>query len=138
VKVRLWDRVLLVVYAAVGLFSLALLVLPNSMARFFAWIAFGSGGPRGDVVAQDYARFVHAILAAVMIGWMVALAGIALGPLRKRERWAWSTSAGSAMAWFVPDTIYSLSQGYPRNAAFNLVFALAFGVPLFAIHRELR
>lgn len=38
----------------------------------------------------------------------------------------------SLVAWFVPDTLYSLASGFWPNAVLNSVFALVFALPLWA------
>lgn len=101
-------------------------------------LGFGpdDGGIDGEV-QRGYLRLMYGTLGAVIFGWMLTLAGIVVGPLRPRERWAWSTVASSVAAWFVVDTGLSLALGYVGHALFNLGFVLALALPLAAIRTEL-
>jgi len=71
--------------------------------------------------------------SAVLAGWTVLLFQIVRRPLRGGEQWAWPAVTGSLALWFTLDTVMSLILGYPTHAVFNLVFAVALGVPLVAL-----
>ncbi len=132
---ELWIRWLLAVCAGVGAFGLGMVLLPGPIESFFNWMVFGdTATPAGfSEGATDYSRFIYGVLGAVLAGWMALIAAIVAGPLRRRERWAWLAVAGSFAGWFVIDTTHSLVTGYPENAAFNAVFAIAFVPPLIAL-----
>ena len=103
-----------------------------------ARLAVGRGG--GAVVgaaARHYVRLVYVILGSVIIGWMLTIAALVAGPLRRREVWAWNTIVGSVGAWFILDTGLSLILGFAGHAAFNVAFAAGLAVPLVAIRQEL-
>jgi hypothetical protein len=102
----------------------------------FEWIVFGSAEspiPGGE--AARYVTFVYGVLGAVMVGWACLLWPLVRGPIRRREPWAWSAIAMSLGAWFVIDSALSIASGFGENALLNLVFAIAFAVPLLAIRR---
>jgi hypothetical protein len=42
----------------------------------------------------------------------------------------------SALAWFIPDTSYSLISGFWQNAVLNLAFAMLFALPLWMIKKK--
>lgn len=44
--------------------------------------------------------------------------------------------AASLLAWFLPDTGFSLWSGFWQNALFNLGFAVLFLVPLAATYSQ--
>ncbi len=101
----------------------------------------GFGPDDGAIVSDDarhYLRLVYAILGSVIVGWMLTIAALVVGPIRRREAWAWNTVAGGVGAWFVLDTGFSLVLGFVGHAAFNVAFAAALAAPLIAIKRELR
>jgi hypothetical protein len=82
--------------------------------------------------------FVFRVLGAVIVGWMVALAGIATVPLRRREPWAWWTVTVSMVVWFMIDTGMSIAVGQHSHAAFNIAFLLAVAVLLGDIGMQVR
>ena len=69
---------------------------------------------------------------AVMFGWGVAFLLVLFGPFRRGSVQAWRTLVISLLAWFIPDTLYSLSVGFWQNALLNMAFALLFGPALAA------
>ena len=69
-----------------------------------------------------------------MFGWGVALLFVLLGPFRRGSREGWLTLTVSLLAWFVPDTAFSLWSGFWQNAALNAIFAVLFAVPLGATY----
>ena len=101
----------------------------------------GFGPDDGDIAGDDarqYLRLVYAILGSVIVGWMITIAALVTGPLRRRERWAWWAIAAGVGAWFVLDTGLSLILGFVGHAVFNVMFILALAIPLIAIKSELR
>jgi hypothetical protein len=123
---------LLTVIVGLAVFGAALVLLPGTVTRLFAWIAYGSAervvafGP--DAVA--YVQLVHAILGAMTLGWALTLLAVVAWFWRLNPARAWLAVAAPAAAWFVLDTGYSLASGFWRNAVFNAAFALAFALPL--------
>lgn len=63
----------------------------------------------------------------------MALAAISKRLVSRGSRFGWNVVAGSLLAWFVPDTIFSLWSGFWQNAILNLAFATLFAVPLAAL-----
>lgn len=47
-----------------------------------------------------------------MVGWMVGLLALVLGPVRRGRRWGWNALAGSLGTWFVVDSTFSLVSGF--------------------------
>lgn len=123
------------VAAGAGVFGLAFVLLPGATEDLFNWMIFGSAASPESfgAEARDYIRFVYGVLGAVLAGWAVLIAAVALGPLRRGEPWAWNAVAGSVAFWFVVDTTHSLATGYPENALLNLGFAIAFAVPIWLL-----
>ncbi len=133
-----WDTWLAVGCLVAALYALSLVVYGRLPERLFDLLGFGLAS--GEVPAgapEGYVLFVYGVLGSVLLGWLLLLLAIARGPLRRRERWAWRAVVTSVGGWCVVDTTFSLAMGSPEHAAFNVVFALAFGVPLVAIRRQL-
>ena len=134
-----WDRVLLGVLAIVACYGLLLVIAGKHVADLlFDRLGFGlEAAATESSVTIDYLVLVYGVLGSVLVGWMVALAGIAVGPLRRRELWAWRTVTASMLAWFVIDTAFSLVVGFTGHALFNVVFIAAVGAPLAGMRNEL-
>lgn len=134
VRPTLWWRWLVAADLGVLLFGLGMVVAPGFTRRFFGLLllarpdAIDAFGP----AAVAYITLLHAVLGAVMIGWSVALLLVLFGPFRDGARAGWLAIAISVTAWFVPDTLFSLWSGFWQNAAFNLLFAALFALPLAA------
>ena len=135
---RFWQRWLLAASALVLVFGLLLLVAPAAGLALFGVVAYQSTTAltQLDANVQTYLRLSHAVIGTVMIGWSVTLLVLVAGPFRRGERYAWWAVAGSMAAWFVPDTLYSLTSGFVGNAVLNVGFALLFAVPLAATFRD--
>lgn len=125
--------VLAVTAYAVGLVVAGLFVGDEVFDRL------GFGPADGDIVdgrPREYVRLVFGVLGAAIVGWMVTFGAIVLGPLRRRQTWAWWAITAASIVWFVLDTALSLALGFVGHALSNIVFAVALGVPLAAIRRE--
>ncbi len=127
-----WRRYLLLVTTAVIAFGLTMVLVPGIPERLFSWMFFGESvypfGPAAaaplvadPVQAVDYVRFMTGVLGAVMVAWGVLIAAMLVGPLRRRESWAWRSLAWSLAIWCLTDTAWSVWQGYWQNGALNLV-----------------
>jgi hypothetical protein len=130
-----WWRWLLSVTVGVMLFSLGFIILPDVMQSLFNWMFFAAPQAHFDAEATHYLKFTYGVLGAVMVGWMVALLSILLRSFRRGEREAWDTITLSLLIWFVIDTTFSLSMGFPQNALFNVLFLVLFAVPLGVTYR---
>lgn len=136
---QVWDKLLLGVLGAVIAYALAL-VVAGLVVGDAVFDPLGFGPDDGNITAEtgrDYLRLIYAVLGCVIVGWMLTLAGIVLGPLRRREIWAWRTVAGAAAVWFVLDTGISLVFGFVGHALFNVAFAAALAIPLTAIRLDI-
>lgn len=129
-----WWRWLMAAAAGVAVFGLSMVLLPEWTQGFFNLLIFGAvaGNPGFGAEAVAYITFVSAVLGAVMWGWGVLMVKLLRGPFRRREPEAWWMLVISLVAWFVPDTLYSLASGFWPNAVLNSVFALVFAIPLWA------
>lgn len=131
-----WWRWLLLVTIGVFLFGLGFIFLPDVMQGLFNWMFYGVPEARFDAEATHYIKFTYGVLGAVMAGWMAALLSILLRSFRRGEREAWDTIALSMVVWFIIDTPFSLSMGFPQNAIFNVLFLVLFAVPLGATYQQ--
>lgn len=137
---RFWNNWLIITLLGTMLCSLLPLVAPASSLRLISVLALGRM-VQVDAFPADavrYIGFVNAVLGAVMLGWAVALLFIVAGPLRRCERWAWHAVALSLSAWFVPGTLFSAWSGAMLNVAVNVLFIVAFAIPLIATYRLCR
>lgn len=130
---------LLAVVVAVSVYAVALVVAGLFLGdQMFDRMGFGpDDGGIADHQQREYVRLVFGILGAVIVGWMITIGAIVIGPLRRREAWAWRAIVAAVGGWFVLDTGLSLLLGFVGHALFNVAFAVALAVPLFAISREL-
>lgn len=135
-----WDRVLLIVVAGVVTYAIGLVVVGLFLGdQVFDRLGFGpDDGDIFDRTPRRYVRLVYGIIGAVIVGWMTTIGAIVVGPLRRREAWAWWAIVMAVTAWFVFDTGISLVLGFVGHALFNVAFTLALAVPLAALRRELR
>lgn len=137
-KTGLWDRLLLIVVGVVTIYALGLVLFGLALGdQVFDRLGFGPDD--GRIVGETqrtYVQLVYGILGAVIVGWMLTVGAIVVGPLRRRERWAWRAVVSASAAWFVLDTGLSLILGFVGHGLFNVGFALALAVPLGAIRAE--
>lgn len=132
-----WSAWLRVVSAGLAVFGLALIVATGLSRRGFALLLYGDAG-RLDQFGADaiaYVSLAHAVLGSVMFGWAVVLFLIAGRAFKKAKPYAWSFISISISAWFIPDTLFSLSSGFWQNAVLNVVLAVLFIIPLAATYR---
>lgn len=123
--------VLRVVALGAGAYALLLACAPEVVDRLvFTPLGFGllSHG-RGD----GGTAFTMRVLGAVLVGWMVLVHEVVRGPLADGQMWAWRALSVCSAIWFVVDTGMSLAVGFPTHAAFNVIFGIALGVPLWAL-----
>lgn len=125
-------RLLVAATAGLMLFGLALVLMPGFTLQTFSLLVYASAahlntfGPE----ALAYISLVHAVLGSVMFGWGAVLMFLALGPVRRGSQDAWWMFVVSLLAWFIPDTAYSLLSGFWQNALLNAGFALLFASAL--------
>lgn len=130
-----WRRWLVVACLLVLMFGAALVVLSTPAQEAFESTYFA---PRSAVPlspdAVDYTAFMGAVLGSVMVGWAALLLFVLNGPFRRQEPAGWNMLAVSLLAWFVPDTAYSLFSGFWQNAVLNTVVLVLFAIPLAATY----
>lgn len=134
-RAGLWDRLLLLVVGGVTVYALGLVLFGLVLGdQVFGRLGFGLDD--GEIVGEtqrEYIQLVYGILGAVIVGWMLTIGAIVVGPLRRRESWAWWAVVTASAVWFVLDTGLSLILGFVGHALFNVGFAIALAVPLGAI-----
>lgn len=126
-----WSRVLVCTSLLVAVYAVGLVLIGPLASRLFDLLGFGmrgAGVPAG--APADHVLLVYGVLGSVLVGWMILVAGIALGPLRAGEAWAWPALAASVGVWFVLDTGFSLAVGSWQHALFNIGFVAVLGGPL--------
>ncbi len=125
-----WRRWLLLAAGLVSVYAVGLVVAGSTASRLFDLLGFGPRAVVPEGEARSYVLFTYAVLGAVLTGWMLLIMGIAAGPLRDHQPWAWPTLVVSLGTWFVLDTGISLVLGFLPHAVFNLGFAAALCLPL--------
>ena len=135
---KFWWRWLIVVTDGVVLFSLALMLLPDTMLRFFNGLFFGVNEGRSlfGTLEGDYLVFVYSVLGAVMIGWATTLFFVIMGSFKRGEREGWYALAVSLTVWFIIDSFFSVLTGFAANVAFNVLFYILYAVPLAATYKQ--
>lgn len=135
---RFWWWWLLIVTDGVILFSLALIVLPEAMLRFFNVLFFSTneGSSLFGVFEADYLIFIYSVLGAVMIGWATTMFFVLMGSFKRGEKEGWYALAVSLTVWFVVDCTVSVLNGFTPNAFFNLIFYVLYAIPLAATYKQ--
>jgi hypothetical protein len=138
-QASVWDRALLIVVAAVAAYAFVLVVAGLWLGdTVFDLLSFGPEDGNIENAQREYVQLLYGVLGAVIVGWMATIAAIVVGPLRRRESWAWRAVVISVTIWFVLDTGLSLVLGFIGHALFNVAFAIGLAVPLAAIRADLR
>lgn len=131
----LWWRWLVTAAVIVLVFGMALVLLAGPMQAVFESTYYA---PRASVPlvsdAVAYTAFMGAVMGSVMVGWAVLLLFVLYGPFRRMDTTAWNMIAASLVAWFIPDTAFSLWSGFWQNAVLNTVVLLLFAIPLTATY----
>ena len=134
---QFWWRWLIVVTFGLLLFGITMLVAPELTRHLFGFLIFSSSA-RLDALGEPavaYITLLHGVLGAVIFGWGVALLLVLVGPFRRGSKESWRIFVISLLAWFIPDSVFSLWSGFWQNAALNAVLAVLFAVPLAATYR---
>lgn len=133
---QFWYRWLVVVTVGLALFSLSFIMLPDVIQAFFNWLVASTlDVPRSaDANGLHHLRFVYGVMGAVMLGWSILLLSTLVTGFRAGVKSAWWGLTLSIVAWFVLDTGFSLSMGFPQNALFNVLFFILYAVPLIATY----
>ncbi len=132
-----WRRWLIVACLVVLVFGAALVILaaPAQQAFESTYLAPRSAVPLGPD-AVEYTAFMGAVLGSVMVGWAALLLFVLNGPFRRQETAAWNMLAVSLIAWYLPDTAYSLISGFWQNAVLNTGMLVLFVIPLAATFKR--
>ena len=85
---------------------------------------------------RAYRSWVMSIFGPTLMAWAIALIYITLKPFAAGERWAWICISTSLLAWFIPDTIYSVFQRVWINVVFNSFGFGAILLPLIATRKS--
>lgn len=131
---------LAVVTVGVIAFGLLLVIAPGLARQGFSLLVFSSADRISDFgpEAASYIELAQAVMGSVMVGWGVALLLILRGPMQRNLTEGLKIFGISLLAWFIPDTTFSIASGFWQNAILNLVFAVLFLIPLLALYRQTR
>ena len=128
--------------ATLGLwvFGLSMILTPDAIRWAFSLMLYGDGqhvASTFGTAANDYIRLLHGVLGAVMFGWGVMIAVVLRRALSQGHAESINWILLPLLAWYLPDTLFSLYTGFWQNAVLNTVFLLVFLVPLMALKRHL-
>lgn len=129
-----WINWLTAVSAGVIAFGLLLVLAPGLARQGFSLMVYAAP-TRIDTFGDEQVRYIalaHAVIGGVMVGWGVAMLYAARALLAKGRREGWHVIAISVVAWYVPDTAFSIWSGFWQNAVLNTVFLTLFAIPLWA------
>lgn len=91
--------------------------------------SFWGSAPLPEGVTS-FQNWLYGVWGATITGWGIFLSFLAYFPFRQREKWAWNCLGAGLGLWFVLDTWVSWRYGVSFNVIFNIVVALAAGLPL--------
>jgi hypothetical protein len=137
----IWYRWLHAAVLGLMLFGIAMIAAPGLIRQFFSALIYATPSAiesNFGAAANAYIVLVHGVLGAVMFGWSVAMLLALRGPFRRGEREGWLLMALPLVAWYVPDTLFSLHTGFWQNAVLNTALALLFAIPLAASRKHFR
>lgn len=139
-KLIFWWEWLIITTWGVLAFGLSMVILPGRTQKVFNYIYFSSpqGRPVFSENAVAYITFISAVLGAVMFAWSITFLYVLYGPFRRGEKEGWRTLTVSLIAWFIPDTAFSLWSGFWQNAILNILLLALFAVPLVATRNMFR
>lgn len=131
---RFWIHWLTAVSVGVIVFGLLLVLAPGLARQGFSLLVY-SMPTQIDAFGEAPVRYIalaHAVIGGVMVGWGAALLYIVRSLLARGDREGWMIITLSLVAWYVPDTAYSVLSGFWQNAVLNTVFLVLFAIPLWA------
>lgn len=134
-----WCNALLGGLGLVVVLSLGMIAPPHLSISYFNAILFGhieypQTMSRAGIL---YADFLYAVLACVMIGWMIPLIYLVHRPLRAGSIIAWKVIMLSLGVWFITDSGISIALGFWQNAASNTALTILLAIPLLMIRPKL-
>ncbi len=135
----LWSRWLHAAILGVMLFGMSMVLTPGLIKRFFSALIYSSPSAieaELGATANAYIALMHGVIGAVTFGWGTAMLLALRGPFLRCEREGWILIAVPLVAWYIPDTLFSVYTGFWQNAAFNTFFATLFAVPLIASRKH--
>lgn len=135
-----WMNWMWLATALLCLFGLSMMLLPGLIEWAFSWMLYADGGQLGRMSSEpvaEYIRLMHGVLGAVMFGWGVMIALVLRGPLRAGVPGSADWILMPLLAWYGPDTVWSLYTGFWPNALLNTGFLILFLVPLLALRAHL-
>lgn len=77
-----------------------------------------------------FQQWAYATLGAVLVGWGIFMTFISAHPFRNKEKWSWNCLTLGMTLWFIADTSVSLYFDVCVNVILNVVFFIAFILPL--------
>ena len=129
---RFWRNWMTVWCLAVGVFGIVLagagFEATDGLARLLMRLFYGGI----DADFNGPLRFSLAVLGCVTLGWSLTLY-VAIGAahqLGDQGHRVWLGLTASMAVWFVPDSLLSILTGFELNAASNIVFIMAFLLPI--------
>ncbi|MCY7315487.1 MAG: hypothetical protein LH480_07670 [Rubrivivax sp.] len=125
------DKVLQAACAGTVVFGAVLMLAPGLARAGFSLLMFGDAAviDAWPAAARSHATLLHGVLGAVMVGWGLALWLLIRGPVDARR--GWQIVAVSVLAWYVPDSVFSLAAVALPNVALKTAFLLPYAAGLW-------
>jgi hypothetical protein len=135
-----WTNWLTISCLFVIVFGLSLVVIPNFTIGIFSFIAYLDDNKISTYGSDQisYIKLAHSVIGSVMCGWGMVLLMITRTMFSCGYSVGWKIIMFSILAWFIPDTAYSLINGFVGNAVLNSLFLLIFIIPLVATYGKLK
>lgn len=132
-RITFWQKWLLAVSLGISLFGLFMALFNHTLLFDFFnqqinpsfW---GTAHPPEGVLS--FQRWLYGIWGATIAGWGIFLTFVTYFSFKRREKWAWNCMSIGLGIWFVLDTWISWQYGVFFNVIFNIVVAVAAGLPL--------
>lgn len=112
-----WVRWLTMSACGIMVLGVGMVLAPGLTRQAFGLLLYADSHrvTEFDPDAFLYISLLHGVLGAVMLGWGTALLLVIRGSFLRGSRESWNILAISVLAWFVPDTVFSLWMGFGRT-----------------------
>ncbi|MEW6204208.1 MAG: hypothetical protein AB1516_02690 [Pseudomonadota bacterium] len=122
------------------LFGLLMVLAPGLTQQGFGLLVFQNPAQftAFDPQASAYIELAHAVMGSVMVGWGALMFMLVRRLSAKDAKQTCNLIGMSVLAWYVPDTAFSMYSGFWQNAVLNTSFVVLYAVPLLALRKYCR
>jgi hypothetical protein len=79
---------------------------------------------------QSFQSWIYGVYGATAVAFGIVVIFLARHPFKRQELWAWNCLALCFVAWFLTDTVFSVSAKVYTNAGNNLLLFIVMLLPL--------